>query len=114
MSIGKVTTWFMTEEERLAYIKKHPIIPTGKTSFSTEGLEYKEIGERKKAAMQGKKVMDGVNEDKLHKLFMAGKTFDEIAAALNINVSTLNNFIKKQRDKDPEKWPYRAKNKLAR
>jgi hypothetical protein len=26
--IGKVTVWYMTEEERLAYIKKHPIVPT--------------------------------------------------------------------------------------
>lgn len=23
--IGKVTVWYMTEEERLAYIEKHPI-----------------------------------------------------------------------------------------
>ncbi|MFP7327908.1 hypothetical protein [Bacillus subtilis] len=25
---GEVITWDMTEEERLEYIKKHPIIPT--------------------------------------------------------------------------------------
>lgn len=27
---GEVKVWYMTEEERLAYIKKHPIIPTKK------------------------------------------------------------------------------------
>lgn len=26
--IGEVTTWYMTEEERLAYIEKYPIRPT--------------------------------------------------------------------------------------
>lgn len=26
--IEKVAVWYMTEEERLAYIKKHPIVPT--------------------------------------------------------------------------------------
>jgi hypothetical protein len=25
---GKVTVWYMTEEERQEYIKKHPIVPT--------------------------------------------------------------------------------------
>ena len=24
---GKVKVWYMTEEERLAYIEKHPIVP---------------------------------------------------------------------------------------
>jgi hypothetical protein len=28
--VGKVTTWFMTEEERIAYIKKYPIHKTDK------------------------------------------------------------------------------------
>jgi hypothetical protein len=27
MSIGKVDVWYMTEEERQAYIEKHPIKP---------------------------------------------------------------------------------------
>jgi hypothetical protein len=26
--LGKVTVWYMSEEERLAYIAKHPIVPT--------------------------------------------------------------------------------------
>lgn len=28
--VGKVITWHMTDEERLEYIKKHPIIRTDK------------------------------------------------------------------------------------
>lgn len=28
--LGQVTKWYMTEEERLEYIKKHPIRPTEK------------------------------------------------------------------------------------
>jgi hypothetical protein len=28
--MGKVTVWYMTEEERQAYIKKHPIVKTKK------------------------------------------------------------------------------------
>jgi hypothetical protein len=35
--IGKVTAWKMAEEERLAYIKKHPIRPTKKPTGSTFG-----------------------------------------------------------------------------
>lgn len=34
--MGKVTVWFMTEEERLDYIKRHPIIPTGKPKKQDE------------------------------------------------------------------------------
>ncbi|MFJ5713153.1 hypothetical protein [Neobacillus sp. NPDC093127] len=110
--IGQVHVWYMTPEELAEYVKKHPIIPTGKppvAKFSTDTIDYKSAGERKKEAFKGKKVMDGVNKDKLHKLFIKGETLDEIAAVFNVNPSTLNNFIKQQRDKDPEKWPYRAK-----
>ncbi len=35
--IGKVKVWYMTEEQRLEYIKKHPIKPTERpngTSYS--------------------------------------------------------------------------------
>lgn len=30
--VGKVTVWYMTEEERLAYIAKNPIVPTEQPS----------------------------------------------------------------------------------
>lgn len=41
--IGKVTVWQMTEEERLAYIKKHPIQPQKKPKRSStiEHIDYK-------------------------------------------------------------------------
>jgi hypothetical protein len=32
---GKVIVWQMTEEQRLAYIEKHPIVPYQKPSGST-------------------------------------------------------------------------------
>lgn len=37
---GEVHTWFMTEEERLAYIKKHPIVQTEKPKGSTYANVY--------------------------------------------------------------------------
>jgi DNA invertase Pin-like site-specific DNA recombinase len=112
MSIGKVTTWQMTEEQRLAYIEKYPIVPTGKTVFSTENIDYKAVEERKKEALDRKgRLIDTVNKDNLHKLFMSGKTIPEIAKAVNISVSTLNKIIGEQRKIEPEKWPIRSKGK---
>jgi hypothetical protein len=41
MSInGQVTVWHMTEEERLAYIKKHPIKQTKREMPSTYGTSF--------------------------------------------------------------------------
>jgi len=37
--VGKVTVWYMTEEERLAYIEKHPIVPYEQTSGQTFGMK---------------------------------------------------------------------------
>lgn len=46
---GKVREWTMTEEERLAYIEKHPIRPVkGKRSSSINTIDYQWRG--KKAA----------------------------------------------------------------
>ncbi|GKU81238.1 hypothetical protein NCCP28_06340 [Niallia sp. NCCP-28] len=42
--IGKVTVWKMTEEERLAFIKKYPIVPTE----PPKGSSLANIGERKR------------------------------------------------------------------
>jgi hypothetical protein len=42
--MGQVTVWKMTEEERLAYIEKYPIIPTKKEraiNFDSDGPDYK-------------------------------------------------------------------------
>lgn len=39
---GKVTVWQMTEEQRLEYVKKHPIIPRKKPSGSSyAATDYK-------------------------------------------------------------------------
>ncbi|MDQ0414216.1 hypothetical protein [Mesobacillus stamsii] len=50
--IGKVTTRYMTEEERLAYIKKYPIVPKerpkGSTFVSLEPVTF--VNNKKKMA----------------------------------------------------------------
>lgn len=59
--IGKVTVWHMTEEERLAYIKKHPIIsdkPKG-SSFASLDDQVQEKGKSRRKARWG---YDGYNE----------------------------------------------------
>ncbi|MBM4762727.1 hypothetical protein [Bacillus sp. B15-48] len=44
---GKITTWQMTEEERLAYIKKHPIRPTKhRRSSSIDLIDYQWRGKK--------------------------------------------------------------------
>lgn len=60
--IGKVTTWQMTEEERLAYIEKHPIRPIKKpkgTGFSFDSPDYKiSTEQRKENARKARAVKD--------------------------------------------------------
>jgi hypothetical protein len=53
--IGKVTEWKMTEEERQAYIKKHPIKPTKKPTGSTFG---ETMDRSKNWNWRGKKAAD--------------------------------------------------------
>lgn len=110
MSIGKVTVWKMTEEERLAYIEKHPIISTEKP----KGTTFESITEmqKKKAEENVKKqkrltIAETIDNEKLHKLFMNGEPLNSIAKKLFISSSTLNNYIKEQRKIEPEKWPSR-------
>jgi DNA invertase Pin-like site-specific DNA recombinase len=107
MSLGKVITWQMTESERLAYIEKHPIVPTEKPTGATFSNIYT-LGERV-SEKQAEKIIDRVDKDQLHKLFLSGKRLDDIAKALNISSANLNRYISDQRKEDPEKWPYRAK-----
>jgi DNA invertase Pin-like site-specific DNA recombinase len=108
MSIGKVTVWQMTEDERLAYIEKHPIVPTGETNFSSESVNHKLAAERRKEALEGNRIIDGVDKDLLHKMYMDGVTLPKMAEEFNINRSTLNNYIFKQRKINPDKWPIRS------
>ncbi|MBO0961481.1 hypothetical protein J1P26_17380 [Neobacillus sp. MM2021_6] len=112
MSIGKVTVWQMSEEQRLAYIAKHPIVPTERpkgTKFSnvTEMQYKKSVEDRGKKNM--KRAMDAVDKEQLHKLFMSGTSIPDMAKAVNVSYAILNKYISQQRKIDLEKWPYRAK-----
>jgi DNA-directed RNA polymerase specialized sigma subunit len=114
MSLGKVTVWRMTEEERLAYIEKHPIVPTEKPKgTSLENVyEMQNAKARERKAQNrelGNRIMDSVDTKLLHELFMQGKTQKYIANELKITQSTLENYIWEQRKIEPEKWPYRRK-----
>lgn len=55
--IGKVTVWYMTEDERQEYIKKHPIVPTKREriiSFSEiPQNKYKKYQENSMKARKG-------------------------------------------------------------
>lgn len=59
--MSQVTVWHMTEEERLAYIKKHPIKPTAKSkkkgdsAFSNISKDYVWRGKRAAEARWGEK-----------------------------------------------------------
>lgn len=46
--MSEVKVWYMTEEERLAYIKKHPIKPTKKLNGSSYVNVEWELTRRKK------------------------------------------------------------------
>lgn len=52
--VGKVTVWQMTEEERLAYIEKHPIKPM-KRPKGTSYLSLKDRSYAKRKAREGTK-----------------------------------------------------------
>lgn len=110
MGIGKVTVWHMSEEERLAYIAKHPIsssdMPKG-VSYSTDNIDYKVVAERRKVALEGNRIMDKVDKVAIHKLFMSGTRLVDIAKSFNISEANLNTYISQQRKIEPEKWPKR-------
>jgi hypothetical protein len=56
--IGQVIVWQMTEEERIAYIEKHPIRKTEKpktAKYSSETIDYKKTNERKIEALKKKR-----------------------------------------------------------
>ncbi|UGB31693.1 hypothetical protein [Metabacillus sp. B2-18] len=59
--ISKVHTWKMTEEERLAYIEKHPIIPTEKPKGSSYSGVYDIPAYRKK---QEERRLRGIENSK--------------------------------------------------
>lgn len=53
--LSKVTVWKMTEEERMAYIEKHPIKPTKrpKRSGTIDQIDYKWRGKKANASRWG-------------------------------------------------------------
>jgi hypothetical protein len=55
--LSKVHTWKMTEEERLAYIEKHPIKPRKKPkrSATIDHVDYKWRGDKAAASRWGDK-----------------------------------------------------------
>lgn len=111
MSLGKVHVWKMTEKERLAYIEKHPIIPTERPSGGTfSNINTMAVAPEKKGK-KGPKIIDSVDKDELHRLYLDGITFPKMAKALNISEANIGNYIKQQRKSNPEKWPYRIKMK---
>lgn len=109
---GEVKVWHMTESERLEYIRKHPIRP----SKAPKGTSYTDINEmqnkredrRKKA---GERAVDKIDKKKAHKMFMAGDTLKSIAKQLKVSQTTLDSFLREQRNLNPEKWPRRQPSK---
>ena len=55
--MSKVTVWYMTEEERLAYIEKYPIVPSEEKP-NKRGAAFSDIlayGERRKKLKEGER-----------------------------------------------------------
>lgn len=116
MSHGEVRTYYLSEEERLAYIAKNPIIPTGRPvgTMVAKATDIQQERSKESRLRSKKLVMDDVDTDDLHRRFMSGKRLDDIAAALNISVANVNNYIKNQRKIEPEKWPKRSQGRGKR
>ncbi|MCM3763480.1 hypothetical protein [Neobacillus niacini] len=114
---GRVHTWKMTEGQRSEYVKKNPIVPTDKPSgtglVNVSEMQYSKAKEKslETRQKQSNRIIDGVDTEYLHKLFMQGIPLSYIADALKITLSTLNNYIKEQRKVEPEKWPRRSDRK---
>lgn len=110
---GKVTVWRMTEKERLAYIAKHPIQSTEKPKGSTfaeiNDAQYQKAKKNrlKQESKPRERIIDRVDKDKLHRLYIDGEPLKDIAGKLGVSESTLNYFLREQRKLNPEKWPHR-------
>lgn len=110
---GEVVTWFMTEEERLAYIAKHPIVPTE----MPKGVAYsKYLGDERRKNLERNKdkevikaptVMDKVDKEELHQMFVEGATLAEMADYFDVTLPSLSRYILAQRKIEPDKWPSR-------
>lgn len=58
--IGKVEVWYMTEEERQAYIQKHPIRPRNikkiDKNLANIGVDYKWRGKKAAEAKKAQQI----------------------------------------------------------
>lgn len=109
--VGEVTTWYMTEEERLAYIQKYPIKPTKNCKGTSFENVYTMQMDKTKERNKQPTMMDKVDKEELHRMFMAGDKLKDIAKAFDITIPTLDKYLTKQREINPDKWPRRAKTK---
>lgn len=113
--LGKVTVWYMTEEERLAYIEKHPIIatekPTGAALVNITEMARKNAVENIKKDRSKIKKIDKIDRVLLQKLFVSKIPIVEIAKKLNVSESVIYNIIREERELNPEKWPYKKPRK---
>lgn len=109
--IGQVKTWYMTEEQRLAYIAEHPIVPTDKPNGSTFESVYTINMNQNKEQKKRPSIMDKVDKEDLHRRFLAGEKLKNMANHFDVTIQTLDKYIRKQREIDPDKWPYRTNRK---
>lgn len=123
--VGKVTVWYMTEEERLAYIKKYPIVPIEPPKGSKfVKLSEKELSKKKAAKQKPKKapkekkkrptLTDKLDKADIQKRYAAGEKLKDIAALHNISITLLDRLIRKERKLEPNKWPKRMNKRIMR
>jgi len=113
---GEVIVWHMTEEERLAYIAKHPIVPTDKP----RGGQFSNIHEmkRKEASMNGykngkqansnNKILDEEDKNFIYAQYEIGARLHDIAKSLGVEKHTINNFIAAERKRSSKAFPRRT------
>jgi hypothetical protein len=113
---GEVIVWQMTEEERLAYIAKHPIVPKERPA----GVKFSNIHEmkRKEASMNGykngkqansnNKILDEEDKKFIHEQYSTGSRLHEIAEMLGVEKHTINNFINAERKRNSQAFPRRT------
>lgn len=96
-----VHCWQMTEEERLAYIEKHPIVPIeNKSGAGFSSQTY--MQEHRK--LKTPSVFDGMDLDYINQLYIDGMLFKDMAEELGVSRDMLDRFIRQQRKVEPDKW----------
>lgn len=107
---GEVHVWQMTEEERLAYIAKHPIVPIENNSGAKFNMISQEQQEQAKKARALKPTLtDRVDKEELNERYISGEMMKDIAENMDFPLWVIDRVIRKERKREPEKWPYRLK-----